>query len=290
MRDLLIGITVVRADGVMAKAGGRVVKNVAGYDLCKLFTGSHGTLGVILEVTFRLRPRPRREATLVARSRDPRALVEAGRALAGSQLLPVAVELLSPALAEEVGAVDGGGRFTMLARFAGTDGAVEYQLARSAELVGGFAGEGSVEPVEEDDGLWARLSSACRRADSPLVWRASVLPSALGSMLARLGDGGDDGRGLWWHAGAGDGRLRVFEEARNHDGALVPLREMREAARAAGGSLVVERAPDGLKRELGAWGLTESSAFLMKRIKEQLDPSGTFSPGRFDINSPRSGT
>lgn len=284
-RTHVLGLRVALAGGRLIRAGGRVVKNVAGYDLCKLFTGSHGTLGVILEITFRLRPRPRREATLVTRSRDPRALLEAARALAGSQLLPVAVELLSPLLAEAVGAVDdgasAGSAFVMLARFAGTEGAVEYQLARAAELVGDFVKEGAAEHVEDDDGLWARLSSAQSRDEGALVWRASVLPSALGALLARVGDSGDYGRRLRWHAGAGDGRLRVFEDEKRRGGAAIALREMREAARAAGGSLVVERAPDVLKRELDAWGLSESAAFLMKRLKGRLDPSDTFSPGLF---------
>ncbi|MFL6332098.1 MAG: FAD-binding oxidoreductase [Pyrinomonadaceae bacterium] len=279
-RSHVLGMRVALADGQLIRAGGRVVKNVAGYDLCKLFTGSHGTLGVILEITYRLRPRPRREATLVAGSRDPRALVEAARALAGSQLLPVAVELLSPPLAEEVGMFeDGGGEFRLLARFAGTEGAVEYQLARAAELVEDCLKEGAAEQVEDDDGLWARLSSTLPRGELPLVWRASVLPSALGALLARLG--GDYGRALRWHAGAGDGRLRVFLDTPDDDEASVSLRAIREAARCAGGSLVVERAPDGLKRKLGAWGLSESAALLLKRIKEQLDPSGTFAPGLF---------
>ncbi len=277
-RSHVLGMRVALTGGRVVRAGGRVVKNVAGYDLCKLFTGSHGTLGVILEVTFRLRPRPRREATLVARSAELQPLLEAGRALCGSQLLPVAVELLSPTLAGEVcGIVDG--RFCLLARFAGTEGAVEYQLARAAELVEDFTKEGAAEPVEDDDGLWARLSSMCQRTDGPLVWRASVLPSALGSVLARLGD--DDGRQLRWHAGAGDGRLRAFDDTRDVDGSVNALRGMREAARAAGGSLVVERAPEQLKRELGAWGLTDSVKFLSKRLKEQLDPSDTFAPGLF---------
>ena len=279
-RSHVLGMRVALAGGRVIRAGGRVVKNVAGYDLCKLFTGSHGTLGVILEITFRLRPRPRREATLVARSHNPRTLLEAARSLSGSQLLPVAVELLSPPLAEEVGVFDSAGsNFHLLARFAGTAGAVEYQLDRATELVGGLMKEGLIEHVEDDDGLWARLSSTQARGDRPFVWRASVLPSALGSMLERLGDG--YGRGLSWHAGAGDGRLRVFEDAQGQDKALVAMREMREAARALGGSLVVERAPAQFKRELGAWGLSESSAFLMKRLKEQLDSSDTFAPGLF---------
>jgi glycolate oxidase subunit GlcD len=279
-RSHVLGMRVALSGGRRLRAGGRVVKNVAGYDLCKLFTGSHGTLGVILEVTFKLRPRPRREATLVARSRDPRTLLEAARALAGSQLLPVAVELLSPPLAEEVcGFDDAGSDFYLLARFAGTEGAVEYQLARASELVGSFATADTAQQVEDDDGLWARLSSARPRGERPLVWRASVLPSALGSLLARLGD--DYGRALKWHAGAGDGRLRVCG-SQAQDEALVTLRGLRDAARDAGGSIVVERAPAELKRELGAWGLSASSAFLMKRLKEQLDPSDIFSSGCFD--------
>jgi FAD/FMN-containing dehydrogenase len=277
-RSHVLGMRVALAGGRLVRAGGRVVKNVAGYDLCKLFTGSHGTLGVILEITFRLRPRPRREASLVARSRDPRALLEAARALAGSQLLPVAVELLSPPLAAQVDGIDDSG-FVLLTRFAGTEGAVDYQLARAAELVGGLMKQGSIEHVEDDERLWARLATTQPKGDRALVWRASVLPSALGSLLARLGE--DFGRELKWHAGAGDGRLRVFDEMQNHDEALAALREMREAAREAGGSLVVERAPVRLKRELGAWGLTESAALLLKRLKEQLDSSDIISPGLF---------
>jgi glycolate oxidase FAD binding subunit len=167
----------------------------------------------------------------------------------------------------------------MLARFAGTEGAVGYQLGRAAETIGDLTKAGSAEHVEDDESLWARLSSARPRDGGSLVWRASVLPTGLGALLGRLGGGGD--RALRWHAGAGDGRLRVFDEARRRDDSVVGLRAMREAARAAGGSLVVERAPEGLKRELGAWGLSDSSALLMKRLKEQLDPSDTFSPGLF---------
>jgi glycolate oxidase subunit GlcD len=280
-RSYVLGMRVALAGGRVIRAGGRVVKNVAGYDLCKLFTSSHGTLGLVLEITFKLRPRPRREATLAARSQDPRRLLAAARSLAGSQLLPVAVELLSPPLAAEVCAPEklegAGDDFLMLARFAGNEDAVEYQLARAAELTEGFLKAGDAERVEDDGGIWARLSSACLRESAGPVWRAGVLPSALGALLARLGDE-DYGRAIQWHAGAGDGRLRVFDSA--HAGSAA-LGRMREAARAAGGSLVVERAPAGLKRELGAWGLNDSAALLMKRLKQQLDPADTFSPGRF---------
>jgi glycolate oxidase subunit GlcD len=289
-RSHVLGMRVALADGRVIRAGGRVVKNVAGYDLCKLFTGSHGTLGVILEITFRLRPRPRREATLVARSEDLGELFAASRALVTSQLLPVAVELLSPRLAQEVGASGDGDAngFVMLARFAGTESAVEYQLARAAELVAGASKMADAELFEEDESLWARLSSAGRGGVGGLAWRVGVLPSELGLLLTEL-TSGLHGCEAEWHAGAGDGRLRVFEDVPARVGdvedgrgasVLPSLRGMREA----GGSVVVERAPAWLTREFDAWELSDSSAFLMKRLKEQLDPADTFSPGRFGFN------
>jgi FAD/FMN-containing dehydrogenase len=291
-RSYVLGMKVALAGGRRIKAGGRVVKNVAGYDLCKLFTGSHGTLGVILEITFKLRPRPRREATLVARSKDLGELVEASRAVAGSQLLPVAVELLSPGMATKVMRTHAGEEFFMLARFAGTEGAVGHQLARAAEIVGGRAKGAKVSGVTEDDGaVWSRLAAAASGSAGDLVWRACVRPSALGPLLSRLGGVSPYASHTMWHAGAGDGRLRVFERIQG-DGAghtfdqdkLVAarlLRELREDARAAGGSLVVERARASFRRSFDSWGLGDSAALLMKRIKEQLDPSNTFSPGRF---------
>jgi glycolate oxidase subunit GlcD len=287
-RSHVLGMKVALAGGRVIRAGGRVVKNVAGYDLCKLFTGSHGTLGVILEITFRLRPRPRREATLVARSEDLGELLGASRALVTSQLLPVAVELLSPRMAKVLGLKDAGESFFALARFAGNEDAVEYQLARATELFTDSAKSCGVEHVEDDERLWARLSTVSTRGKRRLVWRAGVLPSALGPMLERAG-------GLW-HAGAGDGRLRVFERTRtpreevrrdNIDFAVAAVERVREAAREAGGSVVVERAPSPLMRELDVWGLTDSSVLLMKRVKEQLDPANTFAPGRFRFDSPR---
>ena len=288
-RSYVLGMKVALAGGRVIRVGGRVVKNVAGYDLCKLFTGSLGTLGVILEITFKLRPRPRREATLVARSQNLGELLEASRSLVTSRLLPVAVELLSPRMAEEVGADEAREEFLMLARFAGTDGAVEYQLARAVALIGERAKGASVSSVKEDDGgLWSRLAAAAGTA-SALIWRACVPPSALSQLLSRLPEVDEYATHLMWHAGAGDGRLRVFEGTPrdagdvDHDRTLAArfLGGMREAARSAGGSLVVERATAQFRQNFDSWGLSDSAAFLMRRIKEQLDPSNTFSPGRF---------
>jgi len=298
-RSHVLGMKVALAGGRVIRVGGRVVKNVAGYDLCKLFTGSQGTLGVILEITFRLRPRPRREATLVVRSNDLGELVGAARALVTSQLLPVASELLSHGMASAVGLTrdsSAGASYFMAARFAGTEAAVEYQLMRAAELMSERAEGASVSSGADADRVWSRLAgrTSAGGAAHELVWRASVPPDALGALLSRLPKVSEYASSLRWHAGAGDGRLRVYEETpreshttdEDETRAARHLGEMREAARAAGGSLVVERSGAQFRRMFDAWGLNESSAQLMKRIKEQLDPSNTFSPGRCGFVEP----
>ncbi|HEX3558734.1 MAG TPA: FAD-linked oxidase C-terminal domain-containing protein [Pyrinomonadaceae bacterium] len=279
-RSYVLGVRVALADGRVIRAGGRVVKNVAGYDLCKLFVGSRGTLGLILELTFKLRPRPAREATLAATSADLPRLLEAARSLVASQLFPVAVEIVSPRTADASALPRQGGEFLLLARFAGTEGAVAFQVARARELARAHGKLSAVEVLNEDGPIWSGLAAARARDGQNLVWSASVLPSELGAMLERLREERSDEAA--WHAGAGDGRLRIFETAARDDAATVAsLRRLREAARRAGGSLVVERAPDALMREFDAWGLSDSEAFLMRRVKSQLDPSDTFSPGRF---------
>lgn len=292
-RSHVLGMSVALADGRVIRAGSRVVKNVAGYDLCKLFVGSCGTLGLITELTFKLRPRPEREATLLAHTSDLDSLVCAARALVAAQLLPSAVELLSPRMASSVGLSVGEDVYALLARFAGTQGAVEYQLARAAALIREQAKGSVVESLPDDAGAWTSLSDASAQAGHPLVWRACVLPSSLGSLLSTLREEADASGETAWHAGAGDGRLRVFADEKRSNGlgkrreseASASLRRVRDFANGLGGSLVVERAPAALKHEIGAWGLTESAAFLMRRVKSRLDPEDLFSPGRFDLSA-----
>ncbi|HEU4597916.1 MAG TPA: FAD-linked oxidase C-terminal domain-containing protein [Pyrinomonadaceae bacterium] len=283
-RARVLGMRVALAGGTLIRAGGRVVKNVAGYDLCKLFVGSHGTLGVILELTLKLRPRPPLEATLAARSSDARTLLRAGRAVIAERLLPSAVELLSPRMAASLHLSDGDEAHAILVRFAGTPEAVAFQLERARSVIEEQAAGASVETFDGDDaGLWSNLSAAAWDAESSLVWRAGVLPSELGALLDEAGRLRAGVKDAAWHAGLGDGSLRVFEKASAEDVSEVPasLRDTRRAATKVGGSFIVERAPARLKREFDAWGLSPSAALLMKRVKEQLDPADTFSPGRF---------
>ncbi|MCA1594154.1 MAG: FAD-binding oxidoreductase [Acidobacteria bacterium] len=284
-RAHVLGMTVALAGGKIIRAGGRVVKNVAGYDLCKLFAGSYGTLGLILDLTFKLRPRPPREATVLALSADPDALLEASRSLRSAPLLPVAIELLSPQMCAKLDApcvVEG---CALLVRFAGTDESVADQMERAREIIRGQLKQGSVEIVYEDAHLWAALAATRLGNDEGLVWRACVRPGDLGALLAEIRNAYGGKLDSCWHAGVGDGRFRYIERAGDEVVDASRLRSLRNFVCGLGGSLVIEHAPEAIKRSSGAWGLTAPTASLMRRVKEQLDPGDMFSPGRFAFAS-----
>src|SRR6185503_6624647 len=133
LRSFVIGLRAILADGTTIKAGGNVVKNVAGYDLCKLFTGSYGTLGIITEVTFKLRPVPIETRTILA-SGTRSALTSIGKSI-GRQTHPVAVELLSPALAKEIVEDMTTADYVLLVRFAGAARAVVVETANALKML-----------------------------------------------------------------------------------------------------------------------------------------------------------
>jgi glycolate oxidase subunit GlcD len=278
-RRHVLGMTVALADGRVVRLGGRVVKNVAGYDLCKLFVGSRGALGVILDLTFRLRPRPERERTLVVRAADWRALLAAAREVISTPLFPVAAEVFSPALARALGLNAGGGLHALLLRFAGVSETVDYQLARASELVRAAGAGLVVEALDDDAEVWRALAASEFSRGARLVWRARTPPDGLDHLLSEMSGGAGDGGGLLWHAGAGDGRLRVCE-ARLSDqaSAAAELKSLRGAARECGGALVVERAPEELSGAVSRLDLSDGTAALARRVKSALDPCGLFGP------------
>ena len=160
VRDLVLGVQVALADGTVARAGSKVIKNVAGYDLAKLFTGSYGTLGVITEVSLRLHPLARTTATAVGRFDDPHALADAARELAARPLEADALDVRWE-----------GGAGELLARFAG-DTAPERAADASLD-----------EVVADDAEIWERQRAA-QRSDSGIVVRVSTTPEHLGDALA----------------------------------------------------------------------------------------------------------
>jgi glycolate oxidase subunit GlcD len=279
-RSFVIGMKVVLSDGRAIKAGGSVVKNVAGYDLCKLFTGSYGTLGLITELTFKLRPLPAESRTVVA-SGSLASLITAGRK-AFSRLSPVAVELISSRLARYLEiATD---ESALMMRFVGSARSVVAQTAQALKLLRDDGNRCAT--LDEESQPWSKLSAVPLQSHDDLSWRVALRPTDLISFLsevAALEEDETSHAGLRWHAGLGDGRLRAIARTPvYHREAVRALERLRQKAESLGGSLVVESAPIEIRDEFDAWGDFGSVTELMKRIKAQLDPQNLLSPGRFE--------
>ena len=281
-RSFVIGMRVTMADGRSINAGGKVVKNVAGYDLCKLFTGSYGTLGLINEVTFKLRPLPAETRTVSAVGTFA-SLLKKGRHLA-SDFFPVAVELLSHRVARHLDIKCPAGGGVLLVRFAGSDRAVVSQTAMALKLLREETSNQSMT-VDDDGTLWRRFAANQVKFSGDLSWRMSLKPTDLAAVLDDISALENDEaafKSLEWHAGLGDGRLRATARTpAYHREAVRALLKLRERAEALEGRLFLENAPPEIKAEFDPWGNLGSAGELMKRVKAQLDPENLLSPGRF---------
>jgi glycolate oxidase FAD binding subunit len=250
VRDLLIGVTVVLADGSTAKAGGKVVKNVAGYDLGKLYTGAHGTLGVVVSTTWRLHPLPR-AARVVVREVD-------GPDEAGSLCLRIARSALTPAAVELTGSTGGAMRLVVL--FEAIAESVTAQARHLVDLLGGG---------EEGESLPGDFGS---RPRGDLVLRIAHVPAALPQVLRALP------AGTRVAASACSG---VLYAGLGSSAGTSELGALRAAIAPFDGSAVVIAAPDGIRGELDHWGPGGDALDLMRRVKIQFDPGSRLSPGRF---------
>ncbi len=278
-RDWIIGMRVVHPGGRITKAGGKVVKNVAGYDLCKLYTGSFGTLGIIGELSFKLRALPSGDRTIVLVSND---LGDLARLLAKalqSDLQPAAAELFSTARLEEV--VQSFKPFGLALRFL----AEPETIVAQSELLSSLSNN---ETQLTFDGVaassfWRTYNATEIAPDWSYILRLSVLPSDLPEMFAdieRLAPGAP----ICAHAASGVIRLHAYENWL--DGLKTAQRprrivELRQAAQERGGSLVVLRAPDEIKAKIDVWGDVGPNTRIMREIKAKFDPSSQLNTGRF---------
>jgi glycolate oxidase FAD binding subunit len=279
VRDLLIGLTVVTADGAIVHGGGKVVKNVAGYDLPKLFVGSYGTLGIVVEATFKLRPRPDDERLVAARFDRLEDGGAAVRALLASDLIPNAIELLDGAAAAALGLA---GAPTLVVGFDGLAEQVQWQATELGALLGPLGGRdlGTLPPA-----AWPRLATLAREAfASPTaVMTFSVLPTHVADTIVQASASARK-RGLasaWTaHAGVGavTGALLADREAAS---VATVLAEWRTIARAGGGHASLAFAPLAVKSQVPVWDDAGPAGRIMQRIKAQLDPDNVLNPGRF---------
>lgn len=271
VRDLLIGITVVLANGTVARAGGKVVKNVAGYDLAKLFTGSLGTLGVIVEAIFRLHPVPAASRTVTLEVDAPESAGAAVQALLHSPLVPSAIEL-SWLVSIEHG--------TLVVLLEGIQPGVEAQSEAAVDLIKGY-GEARILNSEEESNLWRSLTKAPWEMGETGL-KVNIPPAGLPLILRTIQDtAGQSGISARIAGHAGSGVLLAGLTGGDGEAQMEVIREVREAVVRAGGSLVVIEAPLAVKKQAGVWGAGGDALPLMRRVKEQFDPGGVLNPGRF---------
>jgi glycolate oxidase FAD binding subunit len=260
-RDLLIGVTFVRADGVVAKAGGRVVKNVAGYDVGKLLIGSFGTLAVITEAVVRLHPQPRTRSVVTAEFEDPSSAAAAALSVVTSQTVPSAVELCAPA----------GGPVTVVVLVEGHEAGVQARVDRIADLLGPTA------CTPDPPAALARLPFGPEEVGLKVTCSLPGLPALL-DLGRRLGE--RTGAPLTM-SGSASGVLygRLPGDTPGRDVATI-VAALREAAAGYGGTVTVLTAPAGTRPQLDMWGPVPGLE-LMRRVKDELDPAHRLSPGRF---------
>ena len=275
VRDMLIGLSLVRYDGQIAKAGGRVVKNVAGYDLMKLFTGSYGSLGIISQLTFRLFPVQETSKTLVI-SGDITDIQTLTAAVRRSSLTPVALDLLSPALAKNLGGPES---FTLAARFQSIAPGVEEQLTVLRQLVP--VGLTIQELAEtEDHAFWdnanRHLFPRENAATGTVKAKIGLLPTAACAFLDQL-QHVTPGNLTRIHASSGIGTLHLPESTVSAD----LLKNLRSHCEQPQGYLTLLEAPVSLKETLEVWGYGGNALGMMQAIKTQFDPQQKLSPGRF---------
>jgi glycolate oxidase FAD binding subunit len=272
-RDLLIGITIVRADGTVAKSGGKVVKNVAGYDLGKLLAGSAGTLALITEATFRLHPLPAARVYVTTEYVSARIACDAVAAAANSPLIASAVELSRP---------EPGGPIRLGVLLEGSEEGVAARAMRMADLLPP-AKLGPAETSLEPPAWWRGDSSDVGGGTLIRVscW-VSALPTALDAVDAAAGDAGLSPL-ISGSAGAGVLYLRIGPDVAASTTAGF-VRALRAALAAERGGVVVLAAPSAVREALSGYGGmagTVPSLALMRAVKDQFDPGHRMAPGRF---------
>jgi glycolate oxidase FAD binding subunit len=264
-RDLVLGVEMVLADGRVAKAGGKVVKNVAGYDLARVLCGSYGTLAVITAATFKLAPLPQASVTLTAQFAHYEALSDAAMDISSASLAPSAVEFEVP-------------RLRLLVRFESTAASAERQAALAAGLCERHGAATAVLEGEAETTHWRDYRSS--GSPQAILVKITVLPSRLVDILEDV-DGLCARHGVTWRmhgrAALGVLLLTMSGDAESVAAAIV---DSRAAAQASGGAAVMLSGDPATKSRIDPWGPVGDALTVIREVKNRFDPNGTLNPGR----------
>jgi glycolate oxidase FAD binding subunit len=267
VRDLLLGISFVRADGKIAKAGGRVVKNVAGYDMMKLFTGAYGTLGILTEVTFRVYPLPVASGTVILTG-AVEGLAAAVKFLLASTLTPIAVDAVSTALSQQL---EISNTPSLVIKFATVPESIAQQSAQLLDFGKGLGLKGGMWQGEQEYHLWHGIQTG--------IWGTESIGCKLGvrstdaiATIAALDQLTDDRAKGVIHIASGIGACTLTDSSQ-----IAPTRSQCQTS---GGFLSVLQAPLAVKQKIDVWGYRGNAIPLMQKIRAQFDPQGILNPGR----------
>ncbi len=293
VRDLMIGAKAVLPNGDVVASGGKTVKNVSGYDLCKLWIGSFGTLGILCEMTFKLLPLPEREATLLTPFIKLEDAVQFGRHLLRSQYLPASMDILNGEAVRRINPpIEPQGPYLMAIGLDGVAEAIERQVSEMSDLA---KQKGSLQPsVLQSDShstFWKAVRDFPARLEQNgkpfLSLKSNFLISRCGEVMARFermaNDSGMEGA-LICHSGNGILYSYLFVDSkgrRKFDSLLTLIEEFSSVVRGYEGQLVVELSPTEVKKRIDVWGGWRPDYEIMRKIKREIDPKGILNPGRF---------
>lgn len=274
VRDLLLGISFVRADGEIAKAGGRVVKNVAGYDLMKLFTGSYGTLAIITQLTFRTYPLIATSQTLLVTGKAEQ-IAQASQTIRNSGLTPVAMDLLST---EVVKGLNLDADTGLIIRWQTIPESITQQIQQVQAIAKQLNLTTSNFQDQAETDLWqscANLTSI-PNSDTAVICKIGIAPTATVNFL-QLKQVIDHNVAVRVHAYSGIGQLHLASA----DGKIIE--QMRSHCQQNHGFLTLLDAPKILKQQLDIWGYSGNALATMQAIKNQFDPQNVLNPNRFIV-------
>lgn len=283
VRDMLIGISFVRADGTLAKAGGRVVKNVAGYDLMKLMTGSYGTVGIISQCTFRVYPQAETSKTVVLTG-DANAIQSLAATVLASSLTPQRFDLISAPLIRALGLrresrPQSSTHLGLLVQFQSLAISVDQQVQQMMTLAAAHSIPAECLDGEPETALWKQLREQMDNAptDVPITCKMGVLANQAAATLAKLPELLPVEAIAQIHASSGLGTVRL------EGGAIAPqsVLRLRQWCESHNGFLTVLEAPPLWKQQIDVWGYPGNALSVMQRIKQQFDPNSLLNPARF---------
>jgi glycolate oxidase FAD binding subunit len=288
LRDMLIGVRVVHADGSATKAGGKLVKNVTGYDMCKLYTGSLGTLGILSELTFKVWPKPEVLSTIIIVRESFEEALETTQAILRSGLLPDAVEAWNASAFQRLTGEDIGSAWAVMVRFGDIRRAVEWQVGRIGEIIPSGAGRVHVLEEGESESFWHKAASAREQSEgvedarikcSVLSQSAAGTVRRMEAMAEKLGARAS----LFCHAATNVvyGHYAWQSSVPDTETLLREFASLRSHCAGVGGHMVVEKVKPEVKRGFDVWGYEAKALAVMRQIKQQFDPKGLLNPGRF---------